>query len=95
MPITQSAKKALRQNKRRHARNLARARAWKEAVKQAKKNKSAESLSRAYKALDKATKTGVIKKNTASRKKSRLTKVIGSKIQGVASANPLSQDARQ
>lgn len=29
-----------------------------------------------YKALDKAAKTGVIKKNTAARKKSRITKLI-------------------
>lgn len=75
MPITQSAKKALRQNKRRHARNVARARAWKEAVKQAKKTpQNKEFLARAYQALDKAVKTGVIKKNTASRKKSRLAR---------------------
>lgn len=62
MPITQSAKKALRQNKRRHARNFSRARAWKEAVKNAKKIKNAESLAAAYQALDKAVKMGVIKK---------------------------------
>ena len=29
-----------------------------------------------YKALDKAAKTGIIKKNTAARKKSRITKLI-------------------
>lgn len=79
MPITQSAKKALRQNKRRRARNLARARAWKEAVKQAKKTPhNKELLARAYQALDKAAKRGVIKKNTASRKKSRLARFIAS-----------------
>lgn len=58
-------------------RNLARARAWKEAVRQTKKmphNK--ELLARAYQALDKAAKRGVIKKNTASRKKSRLARLI-------------------
>ena len=35
-----------------------------------------EALVLAYKALDKAAKKGVIKKNTASRKKSRLAKAI-------------------
>lgn len=35
-----------------------------------------EALSLAYKALDKAAKKGVIKKNAASRKKSRLAKAI-------------------
>lgn len=33
-------------------------------------------LSEAYKAIDKAAKRGVIKKNTAARKKSRLSKAI-------------------
>lgn len=33
-------------------------------------------LPQAYKAIDKAAKTNVIKKNTAARKKSRLTKLI-------------------
>lgn len=80
MPITRSAKKALRQNKRRHARNLLRMRAYKEAVKKAKKTKSLEALTAAYKTIDKAAKTGVIKKNTASRKKSRLARFIGKEM---------------
>jgi len=33
-------------------------------------------LAQVYKVLDKAAKTGLIKKNTASRKKSRITKLI-------------------
>jgi len=33
-------------------------------------------LPKLYKALDKAAKVGLIKKNTASRKKSRLTKLV-------------------
>ena len=35
-----------------------------------------ELLPKVYKALDKAAKVGVIKKNTASRKKSRVSKLI-------------------
>ena len=35
-----------------------------------------EKLKLAYKAIDKAAKRGVIKKNTASRKKSRLAKFV-------------------
>lgn len=77
MPITQSAKKALRQNKHRHARNLMRIRAYKEAIKNARNIKGLEALARAYKAIDKAAKKGVIKKNTASRKKSHLARLIG------------------
>ena len=41
------------------------------AVEEAKKL-----LAQVYKVLDKAAKTGLIKKNTASRKKSRITKLI-------------------
>jgi len=83
MPITSSAKKALRQNKRRHARNLKQSRSLKDEIKSLKKfmalkNKEGakEILPKVYKALDKAVKTNLIKKNTASRLKSRLTKSV-------------------
>ena len=79
MPITQSAKKALRQTHRRTARNLQRREAYKKILRQirklaaAKKIKEAQALvPQAYKALDKAAKTGVIKPNAAARRKSRL-----------------------
>lgn len=81
MPITKSAKKALRQNVRRKARNLIYKRKIKELIKEARKlvlekklEEAAKMLPQIYKALDKAVKKGVLKKNTASRKKSRLTK---------------------
>lgn len=55
----------------------------KDVVKQVKKLKIAgktdeaiKLLSSAYKSIDKACKRGVIKKNTASRKKSRLAKFL-------------------
>jgi len=77
MPITKSAKKALRQSKTRRARNLKRVNAYKAAVKQYKKMVAAGKLDQAksmlpkvYQALDKASKSGVIKKNKASRLKS-------------------------
>ncbi len=38
--------------------------------------KAAKSLPEAYKAIDKALKRGVIKKNTAARKKSRLAAAL-------------------
>lgn len=83
MPITQSAKKALRQNKKRRIRNLQRKKKIKELIKQArsligeKKIEEAKKLlPQIYKALDKTAKVGTIKKNTASRKKSRLAKLI-------------------
>jgi len=83
MAITESAKKALRQNLKRRARNLIYKQKIKNLIKQVKvlvsQKKTEEAkklLSQVYKILDKAAKTGLIKKNTAARKKSRITKVI-------------------
>ena len=56
--------------------------AMKDAVKEVKKvavagvDEVTDLLSKAYKAIDKAAKRGVIKKNTASRKKSRLALAV-------------------
>jgi small subunit ribosomal protein S20 len=83
MPITKSAKKALRQSLRKKEKNLIKKNNVKACFKEIKKLiekkeiKEAEKLlPKFYKAVDKAAKTGVIKKNTASRKKSRTTKMI-------------------
>lgn len=83
MPIIKSAKKALRGSKRKKVFNDRRSRVMKESVKDIKKliteKKTEEAktkISEAYKAIDKAAKRGVIKKNTADRKKSRLTKMV-------------------
>jgi small subunit ribosomal protein S20 len=83
MPITRSAKKALRQNKRRRQRNLRQLNALKDTVKKIKKlvaeNKKEEALKllpQTYKVIDKTAKIGIIKRNNAARKKSRLTKII-------------------
>jgi small subunit ribosomal protein S20 len=76
MPITKSAQKALRQSVRRKKLNLVKKEAMKNAVKNARKIKSGEALSLAYKAIDKAVKKGVIKKMAAARKKSRLAKFL-------------------
>ena len=83
MPITKSAKKALRQSQKRRARNIQRKRKIKDLIKevrnlvsQKKMEEAKKLLPQLYKAIDKAAKTGVIKKNTASRKKSRVTKLV-------------------
>ncbi len=83
MPIIKSAKKALRSSARKKVFNDKRRTAVKDAVKEVKKllasGKKVEAqkaINEAYKALDKAAKTGVIKKNAAARKKSRLMKLI-------------------
>ena len=46
-----------------------------------KKEEAVKLLPKLYKAIDKAAKRGIIKKNTAARKKSRLTKLL-QKISG-------------
>lgn len=83
MAITKSAKKAIRQNKRRRVHNLLYINKIKSLVKdtrnfvsQKKTKEAQELLPKVFAAFDKAAKVGVIKKNTASRKKSRLAKLI-------------------
>lgn len=83
MPITKSAKKALRQSERRRARNIQKKRALRETLKKMEKLTSEKKIKEAklllphiYKLLDKAAKTGLMKENTAARKKSRVTKLI-------------------
>ena len=83
MAITSSAKKAIRSSARKRVFNLARRDAYKDAVKAVRKlvsekkfNEAKKALDAAYKAVDKAAKTKFIKKNAASRKKSRLAKLI-------------------
>ena len=79
MPIIKSAKKALRQEKRRTEVNNAVRVRMKESLKLARAQKTAESVSVAYSALDRAAKTNVIHKNKASRLKSRLAKFVGTR----------------
>lgn len=76
MAITKSAKKAHRASLRRRVFNVNRKRALTASVKSARKAMTPESLSKAYQAIDKAAKRGIIKKNTAARKKSRLVKAL-------------------
>lgn len=83
MAITKSAKKAIRQSLRRKAQNLVYKNKIKGLLKEAKSLAAAKKteeaknvLPKLYEALDKAAKKGVIKKNAASRKKSRITKLL-------------------
>lgn len=83
MPITKSAKKALRQNEKRKKEN----RLWKNKIKESEKEikklveeKKIEEAKKAlpgfYKTVDKAVKNNVIKKNTGARKKSKVAKLL-------------------
>lgn len=87
MAITKSAKKALRQSLKRKARNVQKKEKIKNLIKQVKnlvsQKKAGEAkkfLPQVYKSLDKAAKTGLIKKNTTDRKKARITKLINKNI---------------
>jgi small subunit ribosomal protein S20 len=82
MPNTKSAAKAYRQSVVRRSRNLVRARAFKTTLKEFRKAaasdpKEAKTMLATLQAkLDKAAKTGVIKKNKAARLKSRAAKLL-------------------
>lgn len=83
MPITRSAKKALRSSDRKRIFNVARkdrantaVKSVKKLISGGKKKEAVAALETAQKALDKAVKGGTLNKNTASRKKSRLAKMI-------------------
>ncbi|PIP23365.1 MAG: 30S ribosomal protein S20 [Candidatus Nealsonbacteria bacterium CG_4_10_14_0_2_um_filter_38_17] len=87
MAIIKSAKKALRQSLRRRAQNLVYKQKMKSLVKEVRNLVSQKKLEEAkkilpqiYKALDKAAKKEVIKKKAASRKKSRLTKLVNKSV---------------
>lgn len=86
MAITKAAKKSLRQSKKRRKTNIRR---WtklrallKEAkllISQEKMEEAKKLLPRIYEILDKSAKVGLIKKNTASRRKSRISRAINRK----------------
>lgn len=83
MAITKSARKALRQSLKRKIRNLTYKNKIKGLLKKArnlvfqKKIDDAKSLiPQIYKALDKAAKKGIIKKNAAARGKGRMLGLI-------------------
>jgi small subunit ribosomal protein S20 len=83
MAITSSAKKAIRSSAKKHVFNLRRKDAMRDTIKAFTKAVSSKNMAEAEKLLpsvnsviDKALKRGVIKHNTADRKKSRLAKLL-------------------
>jgi small subunit ribosomal protein S20 len=82
MPVTKSARKALRVATRRHEENLRQRSQYKKAVKAVKQavesstGKVGEIFSKAQSALDKAAKHNTIHPNKAARLKSRLSKLM-------------------
>ncbi len=83
MPITKSAKKSIRKDKKRTNINIQRKNKVKDLIKkvnnlitQGKREEAKKLLPQIYKTLDKTAKTGIVKKNNASRRKSRISKAI-------------------
>jgi small subunit ribosomal protein S20 len=83
MPIKQSAKKYLRASKKRATQNSKIKKTFRVAMKTVRELAGSEKIDEAkkafpamQKAIDKAAKVGVLTKNAAARKKSRIVKMI-------------------
>jgi len=83
MPQRKTAKKDLKQNKKRQQRNLQIKQSVKDAIKKLKRTVDSKdasirekALAEVYKILDKAASKNIIHRNKASRKKSRLSKLL-------------------
>lgn len=92
MPVTKSAKRALRISVRRHIENLRSKALYKKAVKLGRKaiaegsETATELMSQAQSALDTAAKNNTIHRNKAARLKSRMAKAAAKS--GVATEAP-------
>lgn len=76
MPITKQAIKKLRHDRERTKQNANHEALLKGLVKKARKSPTEKSVSLVFSALDKAAKRNIIHKNTASRTKARLAKLL-------------------
>ena len=76
MPIIKSAIKKLRRDNKRKLENRAVRVTVRKSIKDARISSSNEDVSKAFSLIDKAVKKGLIKKNTAARKKSQLSKTL-------------------
>lgn len=76
MPITSSAKKALRVSERKQSVNGRTRSRMKTAVKTLTDSPTLESLTEAYRRIDRAVKAKLLHRNTAARKKSNLAKRV-------------------
>lgn len=79
MPVTKSAKKKLRQDKKRTLENRKAKNFLRDAIKKARKNPAEKNIIQATKLIDKAVKKYIIHRNKAARLKSSLSKLISKK----------------
>ena len=74
MPVIKSAKKQMRQDKKRTNRNIRMSNTYKEAVQKAKEKPTKKTIAKAQSAIDKAAKRNVIHKNKAARLKGSISR---------------------
>lgn len=79
MPVTKSAKKKLRQDKKRELKNSRIENLVKKSIKKVRRELSKSTFENAVKTIDKATQKNIIAKNKAARIKSRLSKLFKNK----------------
>lgn len=79
MPIIRSAKKKLRQDKKRQKQNLKVKETVKSTIKKFRSSPTKESLSDVFTVLDKALKKNIFHHNKVARLKSNLSKLLGKK----------------
>lgn len=87
MPITRSAKKKMRQDKKRENINLVSRNALKKIIKDYKKNPSEKLLSKVYSLLDSSSKKKLLHKNKVSRLKERLSVFLAVKKEKIKKPN--------
>lgn len=76
MPVTKSAIKKLRQDKKRTERNRALKNKVRQALRKVKKQKSERMLWEAFSLIDRAVNKNIFHKNRAARLKSKLSKLV-------------------
>jgi small subunit ribosomal protein S20 len=79
MPVTKTAKRALRSSKKKEKVNSVIISSLEIAIRQAKKSKTVEKIRKAVSLADRAAKKKVVHKNKAARIKSTLSKLLSKK----------------
>ena len=98
MPIIKSAKKAARQSVKRREQNQEIKKTIRAALKEFRSKPTAEKMAKVQSEYDKAVKKGLMKKNTASRRKAKLAdyaKAKGVKMAAAKKAAPKAAAAKK
>ena len=95
MPIIKSAKKAARQSVKRRNKNQEIKKVIRNALKEFRNNPSAETMTKVQSEYDKAVKKGLLKKNTASRRKAKLAKFAKENYVKLAGAKKVAAKAAE